>query len=72
MLFYRKSLKNQLKLNRYDGHNMLNFELSWELRVLYHVPKKKVHFYQVFRNHIPIGEKRKLVRPAKAKQALIV
>ncbi|RNA41797.1 hypothetical protein BpHYR1_051765 [Brachionus plicatilis] len=25
-----------------------------------------------FRNHIPIGEKRKLVRPAKAKQALIV
>ncbi|RMZ98150.1 hypothetical protein BpHYR1_045724 [Brachionus plicatilis] len=21
MFFYRKSLKNQLKLNRYDGHN---------------------------------------------------
>ncbi|RNA21165.1 hypothetical protein BpHYR1_039680 [Brachionus plicatilis] len=67
MLFYRKSLKNQLKLNRYDGHNILNFELSWELRVLYHLL-----FYQGFRNHIPIGEKRKPVRPAKAKQALIV
>ncbi|RNA05377.1 hypothetical protein BpHYR1_052992, partial [Brachionus plicatilis] len=43
---YRKSLKYQLKLNRYDGYNTLDFELSipkkifslhWEHRVLYHV-----------------------------------
>ncbi|RNA17267.1 hypothetical protein BpHYR1_010243 [Brachionus plicatilis] len=59
-------LKNQLKLNRYDGHNMLNCELSVPIKIF------SLHWELRFRNPGPISEKRKSGRPAKAKQALIV
>ncbi|RNA24487.1 hypothetical protein BpHYR1_048615 [Brachionus plicatilis] len=42
------------------------FQLNFILKI------NKKYFIARFRNHIPIGEKRKPGRPAKAKQALIV
>ncbi|RNA32239.1 hypothetical protein BpHYR1_007691 [Brachionus plicatilis] len=57
-------IKDLYKSHKSRASQDLSF---WEHRVLYHVPIDRK-----FRNHIPLGEKRKRGRTTKAKQALIV